>query len=138
MRLNLAKHLGFVALAAGLAACSATDLPSDPGPVVTTPSAGWLTVQLTSPRADDGAVQLHITGPALDSVQVAGFEGFGTVTSGAADLIVTGAIVSGTVARVHVADPSRVAEYRATVVAAAARATYRTQDIASYRASLTR
>lgn len=136
MRRNLARHLGYAAIAAGLVACSSTDLPGDP--VIPPAGAAWLSVQLATPRTDDGAVQLHITGPAIDSAAVAGYEGFATVTNGAADLIVTGPITSGTIARIRVADASRIAEYRGTVVAAATRATYVTRDVSTYRVTLTR
>ena len=134
---TFAKRVVSAVVAVGLTACGA-ELPTSPTPVVTPPTAGWLTVQLTTPRSDDGAVQLHVSGPSVDSVDVTGYPGFATVTNGAADLVVTGAIASGTVARIHVADPARASEYRGSVVAAAARGTFAVQDITNYRAALVR
>ena len=131
------RAAGLVVLAVGLVGCRA-DLPTTPTPGVTPPVAGWLVVQLTSPRSDDGAVQLHITGPSVDSVTVTGYNGFATLTDGAADLIVTGSIASGAVARIRVADPARASEYRGSVVAAATRGSYAIQDVTGYRALLTR
>jgi hypothetical protein len=99
---------------------------------------GWLTVQLDTPRADDGAVQFLVSGPAIDSVKAVGYDGYAALVNGEANLLVTGALTSGTVAQVHVPDVARSAEYHASIVAAAARATYALQDLSGYRAVLVR
>src|SRR5262249_53183092 len=112
---------------------SATDSTSPSGP-----TAGWLTVQLNSPRTDDGAVQLAITGPRIDSVKLVNYDGFNTTTGTSVNLVVTGSISNGDLARIYVPDVSRTTEYQASVSAAAARDTYALQDLSGYRAILVR
>ena len=112
------------------------------GPVTPPPSnpviAGWLTVQLDTPRSDDGAVQLIVTGPGVDSVKVVGYDGYAAVVNSEANLLITGTISNGTVAQVRIPDLARSSEYRASIVAAAARASYVLQDLTGYRALLVR
>ena len=122
-----------------LAACGAqgptSSTPVTPPPAVT---AGWLTVQLTTPRTDDGAVQVSVSGPGVDSATVSGYDGFSVVANASADMVVTGALTSGTIARVHLRDLSRTGDVRATVAAAAARGSYALQDLTGYRVVLVR
>lgn len=101
--------------------------------------AGWLTVQLTTPYTDDGAVQLRITGPAMDSVRAeAAYDGFGTTSNGVADLVMAGAISTGNVARFKVADVNRASAYSVTVVAAAQAGSYALRSTSGYRAVIVR
>lgn len=137
IRHSVAARIGALVFAAGVAACSSS-LPTTSTPVTPPPSDGWLTVQLTTPRSDDGAVQFQVNGPTIDSAVVTGYDGLATVTNGSADFIVTGSITSGTVALIHVRDVARSGEYRGSVVAAAARGTYATQDVTNYRTTLVR
>ena len=109
--------------------------PTTPPPA---PTGGWLTLQLSTPRSDDGAVQLSVVGPAIDSVKIVGYEGFATNDSRSADVVVTGAIGSGDVARIYVPDLSVTSQYQATIAAAAARGTYQLQSIDGYRVVLVR
>jgi phage tail tube protein FII len=74
----------------------------------------------------------------MDSVKVVGYDGYSAVANGEADLLITGSIANGTVAQVRIPDLARSSEYRASVVAAAARATYVLQDLTGYRALLVR
>ena len=47
---------------------------------------GWLSVQLTTPNTDDGAVQLRITGPVIQDVMAeSAYNGFGSAAAGVAD-----------------------------------------------------
>jgi hypothetical protein len=120
-----------------LAACSsegATGVTAPPPG----PTSGWLTVQFLSPRTDDGAVQLSITGPQLDSVTVVGYNGFAAIEGSQADLVATGNISSGDIARILVPDISRISEYQVSVSAAAARDTYELQSLVGYRAVVVR
>lgn len=125
-----------------LAACGGAS-PTGPTTPITPPAqavAGVLTLELTTPNANDGAVQFAISGPAIDSVQALGYDGLTSALPGQAQaqVIVTGAVTTGTVARVFVHDIAKAAEYRAWVVAAAARSSYQLLDVASYRAALVR
>jgi hypothetical protein len=100
---------------------------------------GWLTVQLTTPYTDDGAVQLRITGPAVDSVVAeAAYDGFGMAANGAADLVMAGSISTGNVARIRVADINRATSYNVSVVAAAQAGTFALRNTAGYRAVVVR
>lgn len=119
-----------------LAACGGSS-PTGSGGNDATP--GWLSVELTTPHSDDGAVQLRITGPGVDSV-VAGtaYNGYGVTSGNFADLVLTGAIGTGRVARFRVADVSRASQYVATVTAAAQRGSYALRSTAGYRTAIVR
>jgi hypothetical protein len=118
-----------------LAACGAsTPTSTDP----TTPTSGWLTLQLTTPSTNDGAVQFAISGPAIDSVTIISYDGFAAASNGTVNLVVTGQIGNGDIARIHVADLSAALQYHATVAAAAARVTYALATLDGYRAVLVR
>lgn len=120
-----------------LAACgsSSATTPTAPPPP---PTGGWLTLQLSSPHTDDGAVQFSVTGPAIDSVKLVSYDGFATIDNGTANLIVTGQVGNGDVARVFVPDLALTSQYRATVAAAAARGTYALQTLDNYRVVMVR
>jgi hypothetical protein len=121
-----------------LAACGAQS-PTGSTPVTpVTATAGWLTVQLATPRTDDGAVQVSVSGPGVDSATVVGYDGFSVVGNSAADMVVTGPVTNGTIARVHLRDLSRASDVHATISAAAARGSYALQDLTGYRAVLVR
>lgn len=123
-----------------LAACGGESPtgPTNPTPQPITAVAGVLTLELTSPNTNDGAVQFAVSGPAIDSVRAMGYDGLTSALPGQAQVIVTGSVANGTVARVYVHDIAKATEYRAWVVAAAVRSSYQLQDVASYRADLVR
>lgn len=86
-------------LLGGLSGCSGQ--PSEP-------AAGILEVHLSSPHSDDGALLFTVTGGSVDSVEAAGY----TVYSSRAgvsqlEVIVTGDLTSGTIARLHIPDARR-------------------------------
>ena len=131
---------GLVVVSLLLAACGAQG-PTSSTPVTPPPAAvtaGWLTVQLTTPRADDGAVQVTVSGPGVDSAKVLGYDGYAVVANTDANLIVTGAVSNGTIARIFVRDLAQTNNVHATVVAAAARGSYLLQDLSGYRVVLVR
>lgn len=100
---------------------------------------GWLTVQLTTPNTDDGAVQFRITGPAVDSVVAeSGYDGFGVAANGVADLVLAGTITTGNVARFRVADVNRATSYSVSVVAVAQAGSYALRNTSGYRAVIVR
>jgi hypothetical protein len=142
------NHVGRVAplaLVALLAACGGAAGPTDPTPIPTpTPQpaaqAGWLTIEFATPRADDGAVQFGISGPAIDSVRTtAPFQGVGgTINANTAFMVVTGTLRAGAVARIHVPDVNRATQYTATVQAVAQKGSYQLQDLTGYGVAVTR
>lgn len=107
-----------------LAACGSSS-PTGPDTSEQPATPGWLTVQLTTPFADDGALQMRVTGPSIDSIAPeAVYDGFGTVASGVADVVITGSLANGNVARFRVSDVTRASQYMVSVVAAAQQTTY--------------
>jgi hypothetical protein len=120
-----------------LGACSSESATAPTTPPAG-PTGGWLTVQLTTPSTNDGAVQLSVIGPAIDSVKLVGYDGFDTNSGTQVNFVATGSIVSGDIARLYVPDLSKSGAYQATVTAAAARDTYTMQQLDGYRAVLVR
>ncbi len=137
------NHLGsrtLIALAATLLVACGGEGPTGatPAPTPIAPAAGVLTLELVTPNGNDGALQFAVSGPAIDSIRAVGYQGTTTLMSGQGQAILTGALTSGAVARVYVRDINRATDYRAWVVAAAARSTYQLQDVGSYRVVLVR
>lgn len=132
----------FLLLLAACGANSATGPSTEPDtnnppPPAATP--GWLTVQLTDPNSDDGAVQLRVTGPAVEEiVQDTRFDGFGAVTNGVGDLVLTGRIGSGNIARIKVADVNQASRYQVSLVAVVQDGTYELRPTSGYRAVIVR
>lgn len=121
-------------LALVLTACGGS---TPTGPETTTGTPGWLSVELTTPNADDGAVQLRVTGPGVDSVvATAAYNGYAAATSGAANLVLVGSVQSGVVARFRVPDVSRSSQYTASVTAAAQRGSYALRELSGYRTAI--
>lgn len=120
-------------------ACGTGELTNPKSPETSRATPGWLSLTFTTPRADDGAVQLTVAGPSIDSLQLTGVQGFASVSSGVARLLATGAIRSGVLARFWVADTRNASVYVATVNEVAARGTYQLQDVSQgYGAKVTR
>jgi hypothetical protein len=140
MMLPARRRLIGIALAAtlfSLAACSSETAVTTPS-VSDKPTGGWLTLQLTTPNTNDGAVQLSVTGPAIDSVALVGYDGFDTNDGMQADLVATGSIVSGDLARIYVPDLTKTGAYQVVVTAAAARDSYALQTLGGYRVVVVR
>ena len=116
-----------------------TDPSDQPNPTPSSAVAGWVSIVLTTPNANDGAVQLSLAGPPIDSLELSGARGFATLANGGAQLLVTGEIRSGVVARMWVPNTRATASYLGTVQAAAARSTYQLQDVTTgYSVQVTR
>jgi len=120
MRANVWLFVG----ALMLAACS------DGG---TGPSGGSLNVYLTTPNSDDGAVLFTITGAPVDSV-VGVNDQLYSARSGPNTLqvIATGNLQNGAVARIYVADIRLTAKYSGAIQQVAARGVYVQRDVAPY------
>ena len=128
------------AAAASLAALLAAGCAND-GP--TGPAAGPLSISLTTPSTDDGAVLLAISGGAVDSVTAVGsyqlYGGAGALPAGGVmRVIVRGTLTAGPVARVWVPDVAAVGAYRVTVEQAAARGTYQQRSVSGYAGTVSR
>ena len=124
---------------AALAGCSSESATGSSIPESIPPTPGWLTVQLTTPNSDDGAVQLAVTGPAADSVIIVNYDGFAARAADVVNIVVDGQITSGEIARIHVPDTGLANQYQASVSAAAIRDTYQLQStILGYRATVVR
>ena len=120
-------------------ACGSGELVNPHIPDVDRATPGWVTLKLTTPRADDGAVQMSVLGPAMDSLQLSVPGGFASLSNGIARVLITGSIVGGTVARFWIPDTRKASIYVAAVDQAAARGTYQLQDLSQgYAASVTR
>ncbi len=128
------RALATLGAIASMTACGGDATGVDPESTKPTPVAGVLNLQLDTPSTNDGAVQFQITGPGIDSVAASGYQGFGSQTAAGSQLIVTGLIQKGTVARIHVRDVNRAPEFRVTILAAAARGTYQLQNLQGYQA----
>ena len=111
--------------------------PSDqpnPEPAI----AGWVSVVLTTPNSNDGAVQLTLSGAPIDSLELTG-RGFASLVNGSGKLLVTGEIQSGVIGRIWVPDTRATARYQGSVEAAAAKFTYQLQDVSQgYSVRVTR
>jgi len=103
----------------------------------TGPIAGALTVSLSSPHGDDGAVLLTVVGGPVDSVESTGYPLYSARSGGdTLKFIVTGNLGSGAIARVHIPDSRQASRYSARLAQAAARGTYAPHDPAGYTLTL--
>ena len=112
-----------------------TEPPLLPNPSSATP--GWLSVSLTTPNANDGAVQLSLAGGPIDSLELSG-RGFASLINGAARLLLTGEVQGGAIARIWVPDTRATSLYQGIVEAAAAKHSYQLQDLTGYAVRVTR
>jgi hypothetical protein len=119
-------------LALGLALVGACS--GDPsGPVATT-----LQVSLTSPYPDDGALLFTVTGGPVDSVEASGLTLYTSRPQPTTlQVILTGDVSSGNIARLHIPDAQLGRRYSVTLQQAAARGSYSQRDPASYQLRLT-
>jgi hypothetical protein len=98
---------------------------------------GALQVTLDSPNNDDGAVLFTIVGGPVDSVVPVNDQIYSARSNAKAiQVIATGNIGNGTIARIYVPDIRLTAKYSATVKQVAARGSYVQHDPASYTVSI--
>jgi len=103
------------------------------------PASAALGLSLSSPAQNDGAVLLTIIGGPVDSIEATGYRIYSTSSGlNTYRVIIAGQLASGLVARVHIPDERRSADYAAIVEQVAARESYRQQDPAGYGLSFTR
>jgi hydroxyethylthiazole kinase-like sugar kinase family protein len=123
------RALASVIAAGLLGACSGE--PSSP-------TGATLEIILTTPAQDDGAVLFTVTGGPIDSVEAAGHALYSSRPDpNTLQVIVTGDLRGGTIARIHISDEHRSAQYSATIHQVAARTTYAQRDPGAYALTLT-
>ena len=94
----------------------------DKGPAA--PRAGELTLSLTTPFPDDGAILLAITGPEIGTVRAtsSAIATHSRAVAGGVRVVVFGDIASGSLLRIAVPDASQSSKYSASVVEVSDRA----------------
>jgi hypothetical protein len=97
------------------------------------PVSGTLQVDLTTPFTDDGALLFTVTGGRVDSVETLYSSRPDAVTL---EVILTGDLRSGTIARMHIPDGRLAAQYSVKVIQAAARVSYAQRDPVAYELML--
>ena len=86
--------------------------------------AGNMTVSLTTPNPDDGAVLVALLGPGFTNVRPssASYRLYSlTASPTEMRILVVGDLSTGALLSLDVDDPARIAEYRGTVIQAASR-----------------
>lgn len=102
------------------------------------PTGATLEINLATPAQDDGAVLFTVMGGPIDSVESAGHALYSSrPEANTLQVIVTGNLRAGTIARIHIADERLVAQYSATINQVAARTTYAQRDPGAYSLTLT-
>jgi len=105
------------------------------------PQAGSLTLRLTTPHADDGAMTFQVSGPAIDNATAANAslrlftrrEGGSTVVGA-----VVGALANGALITLRVPDVGAAARYSATVLEVADRQDALRTSLTGYALTVTR
>lgn len=125
------RPLVLVALA-GLLGCGGSGNDHNPTP-------GPLTLTLSTPNSNDGAILFKVTGGTVDSVQSGPMVQTGSyvVNSGFTRVVVAGNIVDGVIAKIYVPDVSASANYSVTVEQAANRVSFAQQGLAGYSIAVT-
>ncbi|HMA40829.1 MAG TPA: hypothetical protein VKP10_12165 [Gemmatimonadales bacterium] len=88
------------------------------------PKAGSVTVSLTTPNADDGAVLVALFGPGFANVRPssASYRLYSlTASPTEIRILVVGDLSTGALLSLDIDDPARIAEYHGTVIQAASR-----------------
>ena len=127
--LNNRAHFALV-LALGLVAgiaCSDDETPAGP-------TAGTLSVTLTTPNVDDGAILFEVTGPDIVSVTVTVPEHYTHVgrDGNTLTIVIVGDIESGLLVGFDVPDVGDVASYSATMTEVADRANELRNNLTGY------
>ncbi len=114
-----------------LASCGGEEMPPGPPPPPSGP--GFLRVLLQTPRSNDGALLLTLSGGPLDSLRVSQFTLL-TAPVGVNDqqVIIAGDVRAGVVLRFWVPERANVANYRAVLDQVATRRDYIQQSLTDY------
>ncbi|HEY6060682.1 MAG TPA: hypothetical protein VIV10_08855 [Gemmatimonadales bacterium] len=88
------------------------------------PKAGSVTVSLTTPNADDGAVLIALFGPGITNLQPASasYRVYSlTASPTEVHILIVGDLAAGALLTLNVSDQSRIGDYHGTVIQAASR-----------------
>ncbi len=129
-----ALALGVVVMLAG---CDGEDLPPGPPPPPSGP--GFLQVLLETPRTNDGALLITLSGGPLDSLRVTQTTTLLTAPPGVNDqqVIIAGDVRAGVVLRFWVPERTNVLGYRAVLDQVATRNDYIQQPLTDYSLTIT-
>ncbi len=125
-----------VATSASLAIWSAAACGDDDskGPIDPGPTAGTLTITLTTPNADDGAILFEVNGPDMTQVTASNpslyfrySQAVGRITA-----VLVGDVAAGDVLSFHVPDVDAFASYVPTVLDVAGRGNELRSSLAGY------
>lgn len=120
-----AQPLALLAMAVSMVCACSSD---SAGPVGAT-----LEVSFATAATDDGAVLFTVSGGPVDSVEAPGYRLYTAQTSATSTrVVVAGDLRAGIIARIHIADGSKLAQYSATIDQVAARNSYAQRDPVSY------
>ena len=135
MRITYLRALALGAVVM-LASCVGDDVPSGPPPPPSGP--GFLQVLLETPRSDDGALLITLSGGPLDSLRVSQATLL-MAPPGVNDqqVIIAGDVRAGAVLRFWVPERANVANYRAVLDQVATRRSYIQQSLADYSLTIT-
>jgi hypothetical protein len=97
------------------------------------PVGATLEVSFATSATDDGAVLFTVAGGPVDSVEAPGYQLYTSQTTpGSMRVVVAGALRAGVIARIHIADGSKLPQYSATIDQVAARGSYAQRDPVAY------
>ena len=98
---------------------------------------GFVSVSLSTPNSNDGAIMFTLAGGVIDSLRpVGGTMFFASTGTNRFRAIVGGRITDGTVLQFWTPDRRNITSYTATLEQAAARSTYEQQDLSGYSLSI--
>ena len=127
------RILGLAALVAVTANCGGG------GGETPTPIPGYLTLTLSTPNSNDGAVLFKVQGGTVDSMVSGAMvqKGSYVINPTFTRAVVAGNIVDGIIAKIHVPDVAKVANYSAVVEQAANRTSFAQQSLTGYSIAVT-
>jgi hypothetical protein len=131
MSRQIRNGLGFLLTLAVGSCASEQGGPTEPeGPV---PTAGTLSLQLSTPNANDGGVMFTISGGTINSVSSSNYTIF-TAQPGPTirKVVVAGNLTNGVLVTIAVPDVALAGQYTAVLEQVAARDTYAQQDLSGY------
>jgi len=131
----MTRAIWILAMAALFVSVACSDQPTNAG------SERTLTLRLTTPHPDDGALTFQLSGPVIDSVSAANgsLQLFTRRVDGATIVgAVVGPLADGAIVTLHVPDVGAAAGYTATVLEVADRADAVRASLAGYALNVIR